>query len=233
MLHVLVLKNVPILDQLLLEEALLRQDLRNFCIINSGVPAACVLGLSAKLEQVICLKTHEINPIPIIRRYSGGGTVIIEPTTFLVSWILNHTFIEQNVSPQDVMKWSSQLLPNLFPNAPITLKENDYVIGNKKCGGNAQYFTKSRFVHHSSFIWDYKENYMNYLKMPPKMPAYRQCRTHDQFLIPLKNYIVSLKKMEEEFLLGIEKQFSPIKVLLDEVIGLKSLSHRKSTTSIR
>ncbi|NGX54212.1 MAG: hypothetical protein K1000chlam4_00937, partial [Chlamydiae bacterium] len=42
------LSGLPIFEQLQLEEALLRADEGNWCLINSGVPPAIVMGISAK-----------------------------------------------------------------------------------------------------------------------------------------------------------------------------------------
>ena len=49
----------------------------------------------------------------------------------------------------------------------------DYVFGDRKIGGNAQSITKSRWLHHTSFLWDYDPEDMKYLKHPPRTPKYR------------------------------------------------------------
>lgn len=49
----------------------------------------------------------------------------------------------------------------------------DYVFGDRKFGGNAQSITKNRWVHHTSFLWDYEAKNMSYLKLPAKAPQYR------------------------------------------------------------
>lgn len=49
----------------------------------------------------------------------------------------------------------------------------DYVLGDKKFGGNAQSIIKDRFLHHTSFLWDYQDFRMAYLKLPQRAPTYR------------------------------------------------------------
>lgn len=49
----------------------------------------------------------------------------------------------------------------------------DYVFGDRKFGGNAQSITKNRWIHHTSFLWDYEVNNMAYLKLPKRVPEYR------------------------------------------------------------
>lgn len=87
MFHILRLNNYPIYEQLLLEEALLRGDTRNFCIINQGSTPAIVMGISGKKEELINQETAARDNIPLIKRFSGGGTVIVDENTLFVTFI--------------------------------------------------------------------------------------------------------------------------------------------------
>ena len=73
----------------------------------------------------------------------------------------------------------------------FSLRENDFVIQDLKCGGNAQYITKDRFVQHTSFLWDFCPKNMDCLLHPPKTPPYRQGRAHKDFLCTLKDHFSS------------------------------------------
>lgn len=46
--------------------------------------------------------------------------------------------------------------------------------------------SKGRFVHHTSFLWDYDPRNMRVLAFPDKVPAYRKGRAHDAFLTTLR-----------------------------------------------
>jgi len=67
------------------------------------------------------------------------------------------------------------------------LRENDYVLGERKMGGNAQSIVSGGFLHHTSFLWDFDNTNMEYLTIPEKRPDYRGNRSHDDFLAKLKN----------------------------------------------
>lgn len=80
------------------------------------------------------------------------------------------------------------------------MRENDYCWGDKKIAGNAQAIIKDRWLHHTSFVWDYRRELMALLQEPERRPKYRGTRQHDSFLTPLK----SLGFRRREFLERIE-----------------------------
>lgn len=230
-MHLIELNSYPIFEQLKLEEALLRTNNKNWCLINYGSSPAIVMGISQDPFQVINLEKYKEKPIPIIRRYSGGGTVVIEPTTVLVSLIINHDKISANPFPKEVLKWTEALYQKAFP-LSFALKENDYVFGEKKCGGNAQYFAKGRIVHHTSFVWDYSHAYMELLKIPSKMPQYRKSRSHQEFLFTLKDHFSSIPELIETLRVNIAQAFSAKISSLEEAVPFNFLPHRKTTAQM-
>lgn len=64
---------------------------------------------------------------------------------------------------------------------------SDYVIGPHKVGGNAQAISRDRWLHHTSFLWDYSPERMNLLANPKRAPEYRAGRDHDAFVKPLRS----------------------------------------------
>lgn len=68
----------------------------------------------------------------------------------------------------------------------FVVRENDCCWGDQKIAGNAQAIVKDRWVHHTSFLWDYRREYMALLQEPERQPQYRRQRKHDGFLTPLK-----------------------------------------------
>ena len=69
----------------------------------------------------------------------------------------------------------------------FSLRENDYVLGERKMGGNAQSIVKNGWLHHTSFLWDYVDEHMEYLSLPSRRPEYRGNRKHEDFLVKLKS----------------------------------------------
>jgi lipoate-protein ligase A len=180
------LQDYPIYDQLLLEEELLRNDDRNFCLLNSGTSPAIVMGISGKAENLVHL--DKLPPsIPLLRRFSGGGTVIVDENTLFVTWICNKADHPFPAYPEPILHWAESLLAPAIPG--LKLRENDFVIGEKKCGGNALYIRKERWLLHTSFLWNYDPLRMQLLKHPQKTPAYRAGRSHEDFICRLSDHV--------------------------------------------
>jgi lipoate---protein ligase len=211
------------------EEALLRADPRNWCLINQGSPPAIVMGISGICEKLLDLDRLRQAPLPVIRRFSGGGTVVIDENTFFITFICNTTFLPVIPYPQPIMRWTEDFYRPLFQPYPFSLQENDYVIGAKKFGGNAQSICKNRWLHHSSLLWDYQSEHMNYLRLPPKMPAYRQQRPHADFLCRLNEYWPSLQEFQERFMKRLSECFSIQNCAQEELEKVIQLPHRKAT----
>ncbi len=226
--HLIHLKNTPIFSQLQLEEALLREDTRNFCLINEGTSPAIVMGISGKPEELIDLPKARAFGIPIIKRFSGGGTVIVDEDTLFITFICQKNSHPFPAYPEPILKWSASLYSQAFPF--ISLKENDYVIEDKKCGGNAQYIKKERWLHHTSFLWNFKPSHMQLLLHPKKTPSYRKERPHTDFLTQLSFHAPSKETWVTTFKEILKLNYSVIETSLD-TLSL-STSHRQTTTLI-
>lgn len=231
-LHFLQLHGLSIFEQLQIEEALLRVDTRNWCLINWNAPPAIVLGISGKVEEMLYLQPIQQNPIPLIRRFSGGGTVVVNPHTCFVTFICNTSTIPIPPFPEKIMRWTESLYAPLFTPHPFQLIENDYVIGNRKCGGNAQSISKGRWLHHSSFLWDYCPAQMAYLKIPSKAPVYRAGRSHADFLCCLKEYWQAPELFFESLKQLLSQRFHLVENQQEEIEHLRNIPHRQATTFI-
>ncbi len=229
-LYLVHLKNQSIYQQLQLEEALLRADDRNWCVINMGSPSAIVMGISGKPELLLNEQILAEQPVPVIRRFSGGGTVFIDPNTFFISWICNTAHSGVECCPARLHEWTAAIYQTMFPSLGMKLVENDYVIGERKFGGNAQYLCKARWLHHSSLLWDYHSDNMRYLKMPAKIPKYRNSRSHDEFLCRLCDHFESLEQWNKQLLEGIYCRFN-VKIATEEMVEeVLHRPHRKGLT---
>lgn len=229
-LNLLRLNRYPIFQQLQLEEALLRADEQNWCILNEGSPDSIVMGISGKKDELIDQSRFNAAPIPVIRRFSGGGTVVVDEDTVFVSLIMNHKDADNTSCPQSIMKWNAGLYESFLKEHGFQLQENDYALGSRKFGGNAQYLCKERWLQHTTLLWTYHPSKMDYLLLPKKRPAYRQERGHSDFLCKLNAVLTNKSDVATGLLSALALRFKIKDVTLEETLPILERSHRKATT---
>jgi lipoate-protein ligase A len=216
-----------ILDALRLEEALLRVDDRQFCLVTHGVLPAIVLGISGKVEELVDEERAERLGLPLIRRFSGGGTVVVDEETIFFTLIGGGNWL-----PKELLKFTETLLRPVFPPF-FSLRENDYVFDDKKVGGNAQYLAKNRFLHHTSFLYDFSPERMACLKHPVKEPIYRAGRAHKEFITTLKPYFPIKEIFDEKLEEALTVFFKVERLCYEEIKDLVNKPHRKGSVMVK
>jgi len=193
-LHVLrVPASMSLFAQLELEEALLRADDRNWLLLARGGAPTIVMGVSGDLDSLVDVSAARAARVPVMRRFTGGGTVVTDAGTALVSFVVGRgAAAGAPAFPRDIMSWSAAAYAPVFAAlAPrgggFALRDHDYALGDRKVGGNAQAVSRDRWVHHTSFLWDASATRLALLKLPPKRPAWRGDRAHGDFVGRLKD----------------------------------------------
>lgn len=220
-LHLLQLSGCSIFEQLQIEEAFFRVGKGNACLINQGSDPSVVLGISCKQEEHLSLRPS----IPVIQRFSGGGSVVVDSNTVFISFICNSETVGIAPFPKEVLHWTKNFYTPLIPR--FSIRDNDYVIEEKKFGGNAQYFSRDRFVHHSTLLWDYEPDLMKLLSLPPRMPEYRNRRSHSEFLCRLKEYLPCRLRFVEDFVENLGRHFFVKRFEMEDVREILKIPHRK------
>mmetsp|Transcript_34451 Transcript_34451/g.79651 ORF Transcript_34451/g.79651 Transcript_34451/m.79651 type:complete len:374 (-) Transcript_34451:495-1616(-) len=213
---------------------------------------AIILGIGGKPSELVNIAASHGDSILLIKRFTGGGTVVVDHSTLYTSFIGRETALPHvQPYPRNIMSWSEDAIfgpmfhklsamvsdetikkrtPSLVVGgtscgianlekttlhtekdecnnvSEFALRENDYILGNRKMGGNAQTITKTGWIHHTSFLWDYLEENMEYLTLPSKRPDYRGDRSHDEFLVKLsEKYKMLPKGGKDEFFLVLRE----------------------------
>jgi lipoate-protein ligase A len=149
-----------------------------------------VVGYGNHAESEVNLPFCEQHEVPVLRRCTGGGTVLQGPGCLNYSLILK---IEnagplQSVSGTNrfVMQRHQLALANLL-SKPIEVEgHTDLAIGGLKFSGNAQRRKKDSLIFHGSFLLNFDIGLVEKtLRLPSKQPSYRANRTHSDFLMNL------------------------------------------------
>ena len=161
-----------------------------------------VMGRSDQEEKAVFKKKAAIEHFNIIKRPSGGHTVILTPKTLVISVI----FSVNDYHPKQVFKKVNQFIIYSLRNLNVyDLHEkgiSDITIGNKKILGSSIYKTnKSIFYHAVLNVSENPEIIENLLKHPQHEPDYRANRSHHDFVTSLEKegYSFSVKNLYNYF----------------------------------
>ena len=146
-----------------------------------------VLGYANKARLEVNFEACRKRRIPILRRCSGGGTVLQGPGCLNYSLILK---ISENSPLRSIsqtncfiMKQNAEALACLLGQRIEIQGFTDLAIDNLKISGNAQRRKQEWLLFHGTFLLDFEIGLMEELLLfPSRQPAYRQNRSHAQFL---------------------------------------------------
>ncbi len=147
---------------------------------------AVVLGASCRLSHDVLIDVCRGDGVPILRRSSGGGTVVVGPGALNVSVVLPDDAAPGlgavDVAHRYVLEWIAGSIRRAGPSVSVE-DRGDLVIGGRKCGGSAQRRLRHWFMVHCSLLYDFAiERVTRYLTVPLRQPAYRAGRGHQDFL---------------------------------------------------
>lgn len=166
-----------------------------------------VLGRIGKEEDDINIGAAKNDQIPIVRRSSGGGTVLQGPGCLNFSLILSK---EKDSALHDIKKSYQVILApivsalNKIGMDAVLMLPSDIALKdeNKKISGNAQKRGKKFILHHGTILYDFDLPLIEkYLLVPKEVPEYRQSRAHLDFLT---NLYISPEQIKD----SIQKAFS-------------------------
>jgi len=147
---------------------------------------AVVLGASRRVGRDVLIDGCRADGVPILRRASGGGTVVVGPGALNVSVILPEGAAPGlgavDVAHRYVLDRIAASIRRAGP--PVSVEGlGDLVLAGRKCGGSAQRRKKHWFMVHCSILYDFAiERVARYLTIPERQPAYRAGRAHQDFL---------------------------------------------------
>lgn len=143
-----------------------------------------VLGRSNNETNALFLEQVKQDKVPVLKRPSGGETVIISPRTIIISVKLPKT---GELKAHDYFHLINGIIMNTLKNAGIEDIQpkgiSDIAIGMKKILGSAIYKKPDKIFYHA--VLNYHEDvniFDRFLKHPAREPAYRKGRKHSDFV---------------------------------------------------
>ena len=152
-------------------------------------PEQCfvVLGHGNKWRDEVNASLCAADGIAVLRRSSGGGTVLQGPGCVNYSLILrqNNLFGSQIQAAFDFVLSRHRRALEALIGQPVSVQGlSDLTLGERKFSGNAQYRKREYVLVHGTFLLHFDLGLIEkYLKLPVQQPQYRRQRSHCEFLI--------------------------------------------------
>lgn len=180
-----------------------------------------VLGHSNRIAAEVEIEACDRRGVPVLRRMSGGGTVLQGPGCLNYSLILNtaaHGLKTIGDAFRFVLERHRDCIADLA-GADVRIEGiSDLTLAGRKFSGNAQY-RKSRFVLvHGTFLLNFDLPLIeDCLRMPVKQPSYRVARPHLEFIVNLN---ISSSKVQDKLRIAWQARESFAPVPWSRIAGL-------------
>lgn len=145
-----------------------------------------VLGASNRPEEALHTDQVLQDGITVMKRPSGGQTVVLTPGNLVIAAVYPHSlqpknlFNQINTSIVEVIEAEGLM--------GLSLRGiSDIAIGDKKILGSAMYRTRDKLLYHAVLnVGEPAATFEKYLRHPGKEPDYREGRKHSDFVTSLR-----------------------------------------------
>jgi lipoate-protein ligase A len=161
-----------------------------------------VVGRSSRVSaEVDCERCRQMG-ITILRRCSGGATVLTGPGCLMYALVLSyerrpalrmiseaHRFVLESMSSM-----LASIVSGVQPRGT-----SDLTVSGRKFSGNSMRAKRTHLLYHGTLLYDLPLGLIaKCLRMPPRQPDYRQERSHDDFLTNLPTSAGKLRSTLKE-----------------------------------
>lgn len=146
----------------------------------------------------IATEVHNGITVPVLRRCSGGGTVVQGPGCLNYALILRISaagpLSHVTGANHFIMQRHADALRPLLGDACAARGTTDLALGDRKFSGNAQRRKRHWLLFHGSFLYNFDLALISrLLRSPSRQPAYRQGRAHGEFVTNIAPAPATLK----------------------------------------
>ena len=138
------------------------------------------------LAMEVNLEACRSDGVPVIRRSSGGGAVVLGSGCLAFSLALPLTDAQRALGVAALTRTLMiRMTLALSPVTPgvIACGTSDLAAADRKFSGNAQRWLSKSFLHHGTILYRFDlARIGRYLRQPSRQPDYRSGRGHDEFV---------------------------------------------------
>ena len=173
-------------------------------VLSVWVPSSTmvVLGSSNKADVEVKERSCEEDGIPILKRYGGGGTVVLHPGCVVLSlglWVSQYYG-----NDRFFRKINDAVIGTLADTWPglAELRQDglsDLAYGERKVAGPSLFRSRNYLLYQASLLVDARVDLMErYLEHPSREPEYRGGKSHRNFVAGLDQFVEALSPHELE-----------------------------------
>lgn len=157
------------------------------------------LGRSRPVRRDVDRGACRALQVPVYRRTSGGGTVLLGPGCLNYSLILRMSpgspYQTLSETYTAVLQKHQQMMNGILGVETAIQGISDLTVGPRKFSGNAQRRKKRFLLFHGTFLLNFDLSRISrVLPLPGETPDYRDGRPHEDFLINLGIEASTLKE---------------------------------------
>lgn len=158
---------------------------------------AVVLGAGGRVADDVNEAACAADGVPILRRASGGGTVLLGRGCLLFSLVLSYeraaALREISHSYRYILGAVGAALLEFHPGIEFA-GTSDLAAAGRKFSGNSQQRKRHYLLHHGTLLYDFPLAHIGrYLHPPARQPDYRRHRPHAEFVMNLAATAAALK----------------------------------------
>jgi lipoate-protein ligase A len=161
-----------------------------------------VLGIGQARREEVLLDACARDGVPVMRRCTAGGCVILGPGCLNFTLVLKHEHHPELRSIRRSYAYILGLLAAAFDRAGLAVVHedvSDLAIDGKKVSGNAQRRLKTAILHQGTLLHGLDPALMKkYLREPGKRPTYRAELKHTDFVGHLPMDATQLRDVARE-----------------------------------
>lgn len=161
-----------------------------------------VLGASNRPEEVLHTEQVVRDGITVMKRPSGGQTVMLTQGNLVIAAVYPHSLQPKNLFNEI----NASIIEAIEAAGVVGLSLrgiSDIAIGNKKILGSAMYRTRDKLLYHAVLnVGEPATTFEKYLRHPGKEPDYREGRKHSDFVTSLREqgYSGSMESLIENII---------------------------------
>ena len=174
------------LDEALLEQAEAGQSDDDVLRLWESRQTAVIIGRSSRIQDEVDVAACTKDSIPILRRCSGGTSVVIGPGCLMYGVVLsyrrNPALRMVDVAHKYVLGKVTEAVNQVVPSA-VFQGTSDLTLDNRKFSGNSLRCKRDHLLYHGTVLCDFAVELIGrWLKLPPRQPDYRHERSHEEFV---------------------------------------------------